>query len=344
MDHEPLNMGVLGYGHFVRSNFIKRLRRCDSVNIIGVYNRGEERRCQAAQDGYWVTGDLDEMLGRDDVEAVLIGTANAVHRDHAIAAARAGKHILCEKPLALTRKDVDDMVAEVEKAGVITHVNHGGPYTDAFEKFHELVNMHCGRIMQVWIRNSRHFGTWKMGARHFAVANPEVSGGWTVHHTCHFLNMACVLVDSKTNPATRVYHTAQKSCDDAPSEELVTTVIHFADGATAQISDGTSIGGFGDLGVIGTDADVRLLGNQVTLVTHGEPDPSQRPGNLGGIAQTFEVPSADKALDKIGRLFARAVRTGDTSRLLSFRWVSHEYDILEAMTESARTGRVVELT
>ena len=340
---KPLNLGVLGYGHFIRSNFIKHLRRCGCVNIVGVYNRGDQRRSQAAEDGYWVTGDLHELLGRADVEAVLVSTANAVHREHAVAAARAGKHILCEKPLALTRADIDEMVAEADKAGVITHVNHGGPYTEAFAKLRELAAAHCGRILQVWIRNSRRFGTWKMGARHFAVGNPDVSGGWTVHHSCHFVNMACVLIDSAANPATRVYHVAQKSCDEAPSEELITSVIHFANGATAQLSDGTSIGGFGDLGVIGTDGDVRLLGDTITLATHGPPDPDQRPGNLGAITKTFQVPPAGKVLEKVGCLFAEAVRSGDTSRLLSFRWVSHEYDILQAMVESARTGRAVEV-
>ena len=341
---QPLNLGVIGYGHFIRTNFVKHLRRSGCVNIVGVYNRGQERRSQAAEDGYRVTGDLDELLGRPDVEAVLVGTANAVHRDHAVAAARAGKHILCEKPLALTREDIRDMVDEVDKAGVITHVNHGGPYTEAFVKVRELAAAHCGRIMQVWIRNSRRFGTWKMGARHFAVGNPEVSGGWTIHHTCHFVNLACVLIDSTANPATRVYHVTQSSCPDAPSEELITSIIHFADGATAQISDGTSIGGFGDLGVIGTDGDLRLLGDTITLATHGPPDPDQRPGNLGAIMETFDVPPAGKALEKVGCLFAEAVRSGDPSNLLSFRRVSHEYDILQAMVQSAATGQAVELT
>ena len=42
-------------------------------------------------------------------------------------------------------------------------------------------------------------------------------------------------------------------------------------------------------------------------------------------------------------MFARAVRTGDTAGLLSFGWVAHEYDILEAMIESARTGQAVDV-
>jgi predicted dehydrogenase len=144
-------------------------------------------------------------------------------------------------------------------------------------------------------------------------------------------------------PATKVYHVKQKSCDGAPSEELVTTIIHFADGATAQIGDGTTIGGFSDTGIIGTDGDLRLVGDEITLVTHGDPDPNQRPGNRSQVVQKFQVPEQGKVLTTIGRVFAEAVRSGDGRRLISFRQIRHEYQILEAMLESAKTGQVADV-
>ena len=58
---------------------------------------------------------------------------------------------------------------------------------------------------------------------------------------------------------------------------------------------------------------------------------------------TEDAEGRRKALDKVGRLFARAVRTGDASGLLSFRWVAHEYRILEAMRRSAETGQAEEV-
>jgi predicted dehydrogenase len=341
VSERPVRLGVLGYGHFVRTNFIKHLRLCKSLEIVGVYNRGEERRRQAAEDGFWTTGDLDEMLGRDDVEAIYIGTHNEAHHHEAVAAARAGKHIFCEKPMALTMAEINDMVAEAEKAGVLTHVNHGGPYDPAFEKLQQLVRDRCGRIMQVWVRNSRLFGTWKTGARHFAVEHPEISGGWTYHHYCHFLNIACVLINSMANPATKVYHLLQTSCPEAPSEELCSSLVRFANGATAQICDGTTIGGFDDMGVIGTDGDCRRVGNQLILVTPGPHDPTQRPGSFSQVIERFEIADGGKNITRVGDIFAHAVRSGDGSRLLSFRWIAHEYRILEALSESARTGEAV---
>jgi predicted dehydrogenase len=339
MSFKPVNLGVIGYGHFIRTNFVKNLRNCPEIKIAGVYNRGEERRQQAEQDGYWATSDLDALLARKDLEAVLIGSSNDAHRDHVIAAAKAGKHILCEKPLALSIGEIDEMLAATDKAGVLTHVNHGGIYSEAFDKIQSLAKAHCGKIMQVWIRSSRQFGTWKMGARHDAVARPQVSGGWTMHHFCHFLNEACALVGWPA--ATRAYHILQKSTDAAPSEELCTSLINFANGAVAQICDGTSIGGFSDLGLIGSDGDIRLLGNEITLVTHGPHDPTGRPGNLSKVVQKFQVDEGGKGLVKIGRIFAEAVRSKDGKRLLSFHQIRHEYEILDALRKSAATGQAV---
>ncbi len=105
----------------------------------------------------------------------------------------------------------------------------------------------------------------------------------------------------------------------------------------------TTIGGFGDTGIIGTDGDIRLSDGRITLVTHGPTDPDGRPGNCSQVVQTFPVPREGKVLEKVGRIFAEAVRSGDGRRLLSFRHVRHEYEILDALRQSARTGQAVDV-
>jgi predicted dehydrogenase len=150
-------------------------------------------------------------------------------------------------------------------------------------------------------------------------------------------------MDTRTNPAVKVYHVRQKSCDEAPSEELTTTLIHFADGATASLCDGTTIGGFNDTGAIGSDADVRMQGDRITVVGHGPTNPEGRPGNLTRNVREIEVPSGGKGLDRVLGLFADAVRCGDDSGLMTFPRMVNEYHILEAMARSAETGEAVEV-
>jgi 1,5-anhydro-D-fructose reductase (1,5-anhydro-D-mannitol-forming) len=71
--------------------------------------------------------DVDELLGRDDIDAVYISSVNRLHAEHTIAAAAAGKHVLCEKPVALDVADAAQMVAACERAGVVFAVNHHLP-------------------------------------------------------------------------------------------------------------------------------------------------------------------------------------------------------------------------
>jgi len=337
---KPVKFGIISYGHYFRTNFVVHLAKCPAVEIVGVYNRGEERRLQARQDGYFSTGNLDELLSLPGLEAVAIGSSNAAHKEQVLAAAKAGKHVLCEKPLALELADVDEMVAAAEQKGLVTHVNHGGPYMDRFIRFKSLMEEHIGKVYHCWLRSSRMFGLWSQGARHVAVANPKESGGWTFHHLCHALDEACVLLG--TSEAEKVYHVNQKSCPEAPSEEIINSLIHFRNGTTALLTDGTSVGGFGDFGVQGEGGDMRLLGDRITLVRPGPLDPTERPGNRGHVIDEFDVPAGDKMIETVGAKFVQAVR-GGKNELLSFRFVSNQYRILNAMRKSAETGQAVSL-
>ena len=338
MSDKPVGLGVIGYGHFIRTNFILHLRKCAAIRIVGVYNRGEDRRRQIVEDGYRVFPEINDMLACPDVEAVLVGTANAAHKEQAILAARAGKHIICEKPMALGIAEANEMVEVAARAGVITHVNHPGPYGPEFVLFRDLCRQHAGRVLHFWSHHSRAFGLWVQGAQHGAVAHPEDSGGWIFHHTCHALNTACLIAGSSR--ATRVYTIAQKSCPAAPSEEMVNALITFDNGVTASLSDGTPLGQRDDMGVQGTAGDLRMTNNIITVDQPGPVDPTGRPGQKTHQIQKFPAPATGKNLEATGYRFAEAVR-GGKNELLSFAFIRDQYRILDAMRESARTGNAV---
>ena len=69
-------------------------------------------------------GSMEELLGKADLDAVLIASPNHRHREHTVAAAAAGKHVFCEKPMALSVADCDRMMAACEGAGVKLMVGH----------------------------------------------------------------------------------------------------------------------------------------------------------------------------------------------------------------------------
>ena len=127
---EPLNIGMIGYGFMGRchsnayrrvGNFFQLPRRPVLVAACG---RNEEGvRAFASQWGYAsVETDWRKLVARDDVDAVDICVPNNLHREIALAAAEAGKMVLCEKPLAMSGGEGQEMVDAVEKAGVANMV------------------------------------------------------------------------------------------------------------------------------------------------------------------------------------------------------------------------------
>ena len=130
-EKKPLNIGLVGYGFMGRthSNGYKRVNDFfPDVEyrpvLKAICARNEERaNAFASQWGYEsVETDWQALIARDDIDAIDICTPNDTHAPIAIAAAEAGKMVLCEKPLARTTEESTPMVEAVEKAGVANTV------------------------------------------------------------------------------------------------------------------------------------------------------------------------------------------------------------------------------
>jgi predicted dehydrogenase len=126
MAPKPLNIGMIGYGFMGRAhtNGYKRVNDFFDLPyrpvLKAVCARDEAKaKAFAEQWGYEsVETDWKKLLARKDIDAVDICTPNNLHKEISIAAAQAGKMILCEKPLAMNAAEGEEMCAAVEKAGV----------------------------------------------------------------------------------------------------------------------------------------------------------------------------------------------------------------------------------
>ena len=117
---EPVRWGVLGGANIAVEKVIPAMRSSELSRVVAIASRTGERAAEVAaalgiptaHTGY------ERLLSDPDVEAVYIPLPNHLHAEWAIAAARAGKHVLCEKPLATTSSDARAMVAAAGDAGV----------------------------------------------------------------------------------------------------------------------------------------------------------------------------------------------------------------------------------
>ncbi len=123
---KPYNIGMIGYGFMGRahSNAYRRVNNFFDLNYHPVLKAvcartAENAKAFADKWGYEsIETDWRKLLARDDIDAVDICVPNNLHREIAIAAAEAGKAILCEKPLAMNAAEGEEMCLAVEKAGV----------------------------------------------------------------------------------------------------------------------------------------------------------------------------------------------------------------------------------
>lgn len=141
-----LGVGLIGSGFMGRTNaetVSKYLKHARLAAITG----GSRASSIAQEYGVAAEPGVDALLGRKDVDVVMISTPHAAHATQAIAAAEAGKHILLDKPMATSVADCERILAAVKKAGVRLMIMYGQRFRDCNIEAHRLVR--SGAIGQV---------------------------------------------------------------------------------------------------------------------------------------------------------------------------------------------------
>jgi predicted dehydrogenase len=115
-----INVAIIGCGQIALANHLPGLALCPEAKVTALCDSNPEVLERARQQTGISVGSTDyrEIVKRDDVNAVIIATPNYTHAEIAIGAAKAGKHILCEKPLAMTMGETWKMYVAAKKANV----------------------------------------------------------------------------------------------------------------------------------------------------------------------------------------------------------------------------------
>jgi len=123
LSKSSIGVGVAGTG-FIGPAHVEALRR-NGINVLGLAeNTREKAEQKAAEMGIpRIYGSLDEMLKDDDIQVVHLATPNYLHYPHAKAALLAGKHVICEKPLAMNTRESAELVALAKETGKVNAVN-----------------------------------------------------------------------------------------------------------------------------------------------------------------------------------------------------------------------------
>ncbi len=167
---KPLNIGLVGYGFMGRthSNAYKQVSQFFDLEyrpvLKAVCGRSEENARKFAENWGYESFETDwrKIVERKDIDAVDICTPNDSHAEIAIAAAKAGKMVLCEKPLARTLKESLPMVEAVEKAGVPNTVWYNYRRVPAVTMAKQLIEE--GRLGKIFHYRANFLQDWTISA------------------------------------------------------------------------------------------------------------------------------------------------------------------------------------
>ncbi len=194
----PIRIGLIGAGNIAGAHVAGYLRNKDRVTFAAIADpvREAAERRRGDSDAV-IYADYREMLRDADIDAVDICLPHHLHRDAILAAAEAGKHVLCEKPLCLTPEEATDISRAIAASGITLMCGHNQLFLPAVARAKQLLDEGVlGKVYEVRTTDSffNDFTPENMGWR----ANAKTSGGGE-------------LIDTGYHPAYLLLHLAGAS-------------------------------------------------------------------------------------------------------------------------------------
>ncbi len=224
----PISVGIVGFGrsgHGIHADMIARVP--DRYKVVAICDPLPDRQSDSRWPEAQAFGTIEELLATPGLELVVVASPNKFHTKHALAALKAGKHVLCEKPFGFTTANVDAMIAEAQKAGVILQPFQQRRYETDFQKVREICQSGLlGRITFVrisWVAFTRRWD-WQ--------TTREFGGGQLYNNGPHPLDHALELFG---DAEPEVWCDLRRSLASGDAEDEVQILLKAPGAPTIQI-------------------------------------------------------------------------------------------------------------
>lgn len=352
MKQDKLGFGVLGCGS-ISSAHLPAIAECPEAQLTAVCDIDETkgRKCAADNGNVTFYKDYLEMVKDPAVDVVCICTPSGIHADGVIAAAKAGKHVFCEKPLDISQERMNRMIDAVDKAKVKMGCVFQGRTDQSNISARQIVTsgqlgrMTLGDAWMKYYRSRAYYasagwrGTWALDG-----------GGALMNQGVHGIDLLLWIMDS---PVDRVFARMEHLVRDIEVEDTCTASILFKNGALGSIIGTTSCNPgeprrlelHGDLGTVcveegkiarfasTTEAD-GLAKDQLENKASDNAEQEgvvSNPANFGLRGHRFLVADLVQAIKE------------DREPYITGRSARRAVDLILAIYESARSGKDVQV-
>ena len=259
MTDNKYKVGIIGAG-VIADFHAQALQAMDNTELVAAYARNQQKADLFAQKyGCAAYSDLDQFIQHSGMDVVTIGSVSGVHLDHVSVAAKAGKHIICEKPLEVTPARVDEMIKVCDEAGVMLSGIFPRRFNDSTHIFKEALD--GGRLGKVvlcdtaikWWRTQEYYdsgawrGTWDLDG-----------GGALMNQSIHTIDLMLYLMgDVKSVSASgglEAHHGIEV-------EDVAVAMVEFQSGARGVIQASTAC-----YSNTGLPASIHICGDQGSIM------------------------------------------------------------------------------
>ncbi|WP_314955451.1 Gfo/Idh/MocA family oxidoreductase [Bradyrhizobium cosmicum] len=264
-----IRFGLLGCGRISkRHSELLGNGQIEGARLVAVCDKlGARADAVATKFSVSAYDDLDDMLARKDIDAVAVLTPSGMHPQHAIACARAGKHVVVEKPMALRLQDADDMIRACDEAGVKLFVVKQNRFNVPVVKAREALDagrfgrLVLGTVRVRWCRDQAYYdqdawrGTW------------GYDGGVLTNQASHHIDM----LEWFFGDVVSVHAKATTALVKVETEDTAVATLKFRNGALGIIEATTAVRPKdleGSLSILGEKGTVEIAGFAVNQIRH----------------------------------------------------------------------------
>ncbi len=352
-----LNVGVVGCGGIANNKHLPAMKRTGCYNIVAfcdlVEERAEKAKKEFGTEDARVYTDYEELI-KEDLDAVYVLTPNSSHAPVAIAAMKAGKHVMCEKPMAKTFAEAQEMVKTAKETGKILTIG----YQNRYRSDSQYLKKACanGDLGEVYYAKAhairrRAVPTWGV----FLDAEKQ-GGGPLIDIGTHALDLTLWMMDNY-EPESVTGSVFRKLADQKDTgnawgdwdpevftvEDSAFGFIRMKNGATIVLEAAWALNSLevdeAKTTLCGTKAGADMKdGLRINRVQYGKQCVEKPALGAGGVA--FYDGAAERPEDEEQKIFYDAIVNGKPLTVLPEQAMVVT-QILEAIYESAKTGKTI---
>lgn len=348
-----VKFGIIGFG-FMGHVHASTLAKLEDAELIAVCDIDDEKLKDAPK-GVKICRSMDELLAIKEIEVVILSVNNHVHKEAVFKAAKAGKHILLEKPAALSVAEFDEMMEVIRKYGVKFSVHQQRRWDKDFRISKEVYDRNM--VGDVYTIQTMLYGI--NGNMHDWHVFKKYGGGMLYDWGVHLIDQMLWMVDSKI----RTVFADVRNVINEEVDDYFKILLRFENGIMGEVELGTYfladkgkwferhwfiggnkgsmyLDGFEPVGKIARTT--RLLTNVPgkTTMTASGPTRSFGPPQAG-VLITEELPKVDVDHIMYFHNFLKALK-GEEEFVVKPEQVRRVLRVMEAAWESSRTGKSVD--